>query len=79
MKCRADKKQNSVTGDKPKEVTKDKPGDEASELMGVWDSTGTEQEVKVMQWDSGNLHSSRGHDARGGCQDQEGPQAHEVF
>ena len=40
VKCRAYNNQRSVTGDKPKEVTKDKPGDEASELMGVWDSPG---------------------------------------
>ena len=53
VKCRAYNNQRSVTGDKPKEVTKDKPGDEASELMGVWASTGTEPELKVTQWDSG--------------------------
>ena len=61
VKCRANKNQISGTGDKPKE---------ASEFMWVWDSTGNEHEVEVMQWDSGDLSlikgiMMQGEDARG--------------
>ena len=42
VKCRAFRNQKSVEGDKPKGDTNNKTGDEASELMGVWDSNITE-------------------------------------
>jgi hypothetical protein len=48
--------------------TKKKAGDEAAEIMGIWDSDYTEPAdapTKVLQWDSGDLSLIKGVDVQG--------------